>query len=184
MARTCRICASPQREEIDSTIIAGLSLGKIAKQFGLSQAGIARHKTNHLLKAMSAALERRQQRDDEHADELLDELRSLNTKALDILDAAVKSKSPMIALSAIRESRATLVEVAKLTGKLQSGVNVQVNFFQTPAWQNLSRALLKAVENNAELRSIMIQVLGGSIVENGHALPVPMDAEFTPADEE
>lgn len=61
MARTCSICAHPQRRQIEALILENVSNRAISRQFGLSKDSVSRHKAQHLPKvAVQAASEERE----------------------------------------------------------------------------------------------------------------------------
>lgn len=49
MPRACTICAHPDRQEIDSELLAGKSCRSIAGRYGLSKDAINRHLLNHVV---------------------------------------------------------------------------------------------------------------------------------------
>ena len=72
MARTCTICAHPQREEIDQALVAGReALRDIARRFATSKDAVARHRAEHLPAVIAQA---RQQRDQAHVAAVGDEI--------------------------------------------------------------------------------------------------------------
>ena len=48
MPQPCKICNHPLRESIEASIRSGKSINSIAKEHGLLQAGLQRHKVNHM----------------------------------------------------------------------------------------------------------------------------------------
>jgi hypothetical protein len=85
MPRRCTVCDHPQRHGIDEALVTGAPYRSVAKRFALSESLVYRHKSEHvpahLLKAREA---------DEvaQADDLLEQVRNLQTHALDILERA------------------------------------------------------------------------------------------------
>ena len=48
MPRACRVCEDPRREEIDRELVSGRSVPSIAKEVGLPESNIYRHRKDHL----------------------------------------------------------------------------------------------------------------------------------------
>lgn len=47
MAQQCRVCEHPEREAVDAALGAGEPGREVARRFGLTEAGVRRHKANH-----------------------------------------------------------------------------------------------------------------------------------------
>ena len=85
MPRTCTICSHSDLAEIDRVLVAGESFRRIAARFGSSASSLRRHKAEHLPEALaqaSAAAEVIR------GDDLLQQTRDLQAKALEILEKA------------------------------------------------------------------------------------------------
>ncbi len=67
MARTCTICAHPQREVIDTALVTGESLRNLAERFAISAAALHRHRRDHLAEVLAKAKHAQQNRADAHA---------------------------------------------------------------------------------------------------------------------
>ena len=128
MSKTCSICSHSEREAIDQQLVGGMSLRKLAEQTGTSSTALHRHKTDHL---PAALVKGKDAEEVAHGDSLLDQLQSLQSKALGILTKAESTGDFRSALGAIREVRSTLELIAKVTGELRDkGITVVpvVNF--------------------------------------------------------
>jgi hypothetical protein len=65
----CTICAHPERAIVDRLLAAGsLSDRRIARQFGLTRASLARHRKNHLMRAVQRQIQRREREDQSAAE--------------------------------------------------------------------------------------------------------------------
>ncbi len=137
MSRICTVCAHPERRVIDQALVDGASLRGIAGRYGLTDSSVARHKAEHLPQAMAKAQDAAEVA---HGDDLLAEVRSLQARALSILDAAEALGDLKTALAAIRETRGTLELLAKLTGDLQQ--EGTVNIIVNPQWISIRAVLL------------------------------------------
>jgi hypothetical protein len=124
---TCTVCSHAKRNEIERSILDGKSERSIAKQYGLTPASVHRHKENgHIQKRIIKAKEVKEVA---QADTLLDQVKDLSTRALAILSQAEGTGDLRTACSAIREVRATLELLLKVSGELkgdQPVVNVGI----------------------------------------------------------
>jgi hypothetical protein len=78
-----------------------------------------------------------------HADNLLNQVRDLQSRALNILSKAEKTKDWRAATSAIREARGCLELLGKLAGELNE---VQtVNIIVSPQWIELRAVILETL---------------------------------------
>jgi transposase-like protein len=162
MPRRCTVCDHPQRQAIDEILVTGAPYRSVAKRFDLSESSVYRHKTEHLpvhlLKAKEVEAAAR-------ADDLLEQVRNLQTHALDILERAEKAGDLRTALAAISQARGNLELLAKLSGELQQ--EGTVNLHLSPEYLEVRTAILVAVEPYPEAaRAISRAMLG--IEGNGH----------------
>ena len=116
MSRTCTICTHSDLGLIDAALVAGEAYRSVAKRFEASAPAVYRHQQDHLPVALAKAKEAGEVA---HGDSLLDQLQSLQTKALAILARAEAAGDLRTALGAIREVRSTLELVAKITGEMR-----------------------------------------------------------------
>ena len=112
MPRTCTICASPQHQAIDQSLVAGTPYRAVAERFAASPPSVYRHQQGHLPATM---LKAREAHEVAHADGLLAQLQSLQQKTLEILARAAGTGALRSALAALRELRGTVELTAKLT---------------------------------------------------------------------
>ena len=86
MPRACLVCTHPDGEKINLDLTRpGLKVGELSKKYKVSQDSLTRHKANHLVRALVAAVEP----DDLPSDmNLLDQLQNLQAKTLQILRRA------------------------------------------------------------------------------------------------
>ncbi len=59
MPRICTACRHPRRDEIDRLLIDGESVPGIARQFDLTCSALYRHKSEHVMRVLERAVERR-----------------------------------------------------------------------------------------------------------------------------
>jgi transposase-like protein len=124
MSRRCTVCDHPERHGIDAALVGGAPYRSVAKRFGLSKSAVYRHKTEHLpahlLKAREAEVVAR-------ADNLLEQVRTLQAHALDILERAEKAGDLRTALAVISQARGNLELLGKLAGELDERPVVNLN---------------------------------------------------------
>jgi hypothetical protein len=97
MPRRCTVCDHPKRHGIDEALVSGAPYRSVAKRSGLSESAVYRHKTEHL---PAHLLKAREVEEVAQADDLLEQVRILQTHALDILDRAEKAGDLRTALAA------------------------------------------------------------------------------------
>jgi len=126
MPRRCTVCDHPETHSIDQALVTGAPYRSVAKRFGLSDSAVYRHKTEHLPAHLLKAKEAKKvaQADD------LQQVRHLQTNALDILERAEKAGDLRTALAAISQARGNLELLGKLAGELDE--RPVVNLHQPP----------------------------------------------------
>ena len=103
---------------------------------------------------------------DATADDLLAQVRSLQGRALAILDRAEKAGDLRTALGAIREARGNLELLAKLLGELNDAP--QVNILVNPEWVSVRGVLLGALGPYPDARAAVAGALASLGAANGH----------------
>jgi hypothetical protein len=155
LGRQCTICNHPQRLEIDTALASRATYRAIARQYGVSKDALSRHKRNghiaeHIAKAaqkkeikeataLKGVLVGAEEKTVAEAETLLQQVTTLKTRAIAILDNAEKEGTREACL-ALSEVRRTLEFLAKITGELQDGkpaVNVTVNLLQSPEFKQV-----------------------------------------------
>jgi hypothetical protein len=127
MPRTCLVCHSPKRNEIDAALLSGTSYRSIARHFNAPPDSVFRHKRDHLSPALVRAKDAAEILD---ADRLIEHLQSLRQETLDVLAAAKQSRDSQMMLKAIARAEAQLRLAAELLGQLDQmrgmGVGVTI----------------------------------------------------------
>ena len=139
MPRVCTICQHESCADIDAALLAEEPYRSIAKRYGASPSAVLRHR-EHL---PSQLVKAREAEEVTQADTLLEQVRSLQTRALSILDRADDSGDLRTALGAIREARSNLELLGKLAGELQQEGTVNVTL--TPEWLGLRAVVISAL---------------------------------------
>jgi hypothetical protein len=156
------VCDHPERHSIDEVLVTGAPYRSVAKRFALCESAVYRHKTDHL---PAHLLKAREVEEVAQADDLLEQVRNLQSHALDILERAEKAGDLRTALAAISQARGNLELLAKLSGELQQ--EGTVNLHLSPEYLEVRTAILVAVEPYPEAaRAISRAMLG--IEGNGH----------------
>jgi hypothetical protein len=154
MPRRCSVCDHLERHGIDETLVTGAPYRSVAKHFGLSESAVYRHKVDHLpghlLKAKGVAEAAR-------ADDLLDQVRSLQAHALDILERAEKAGDLRTALAAISQARGNLELLGKLAGELDERPVVNLNI--SPQWLELRALIVGALEPHPAAHRAVLRAL-------------------------
>jgi hypothetical protein len=154
MPRRCTACDHPERHSIDEILVTGAPYRSVAKQFELSESAVYRHKTEHLptylLKAREAA-------EVTQADNLLNQVRSLQTHVLDILERAEKAGDLRTALAAISQARGNLELLGKLAGELDERPVVNLNV--SPQWLELRAVIVGALEPHPAAHTAVLRAL-------------------------
>ena len=140
MPRRCTVCDHPETHSIDKTLVTGASYRSVAKRFGLSESAVYRHKTEHL---PAHLLKAREVEELTRADDLLEQVRNLQTRALDILERAEETGELRTALAAISQARGNLELLGKLAGQLDERPVVNLNV--SPEWLELRAVIVGAL---------------------------------------
>jgi hypothetical protein len=126
-----------------------MSLSKVAEKYGISRASLKAHRDNHLSAALQGVKESR--------------LFGPGTKAKDRLEAMIQTAETLLAaarkdgnvgqaLTAVRELRATVELLAKITGELDDRPTTVINLLTTPAWVQARQAIVDALAPFPEAR--------------------------------
>jgi hypothetical protein len=148
MPRRCTVCDHLERHGIDEALVTGAPYRSVAKQFTLSESSVYRHKTEHL---PAHLLKAREVEEVARADDLLEQVRDLQTRAFDILERAEKTGDLRTALAAISQARGNLELLGKLAGELDD--RPVVNVLLSPQWVVIRTTMLEALSAYPEARS-------------------------------
>lgn len=98
MPRACTVCSHPEREAIDRALVEGTPNRRIASHHDVTERAVRNHKANHLPATLAKSQDAREVAE---ADDLLAQVRDLQTRTLAILEAAETVQEHRTALSAI-----------------------------------------------------------------------------------
>ena len=147
MPRTCTICRHAERAAIDSALVERRPFRDIAGQHDVSKSALVRHFDDHLPAKLAMA---KVAAEVVNANSLLDQVTSLRSRAITILDTAEESGDLKTAISAIREARGCVELLGKLAGELQDAPTV--NVFVSAEWLEVQAVILTALEPHADAR--------------------------------
>ncbi len=116
MPASCTICSDTRRDALDTAIVGGLSIRAIARQYEVSRSALTRHaRAGHVPLAMVADVEAREVA---RGQSLTSRAEDLWTRARVILEEA--EGRPTVQLAAVRELRAVVELLGRLTGAFAS----------------------------------------------------------------
>ncbi len=122
MGRRCLACSHAKRKEIDEALLQPRpGFAEMESRYGLSRHVLMRHRDQHLRERLKAAAAIRNQSTSPDMREdldLLSRLQNLVDRADNLLRAAEASGDLRAAAPALKELRATIETVARLTGQL------------------------------------------------------------------
>jgi hypothetical protein len=136
--RRCSICQHNRLERINRALVEGIGFPALVAKYRVSKDALSRHKANHLPATLVKAQEAQEVA---NADDLLEEVRSLQARALTILGRAEGVGDLRTALGAIREARSNLELLAKLVGELDERPQVNVVLIDAQVRAAIIRAL-------------------------------------------
>jgi hypothetical protein len=154
------VCDHPERHSIDEVLVSGTTYRSVAKRFALSESAVYRHKSEHL---PAHLLKAREVEEAARADDLLNQVRNLQTHALDILERAEKAGDLRTALAAISQARGNLELLGKLAGELDERPVVNLNV--SSEWLELRAVIVGALEPHPAAHKAVLRALEG--VGNG-----------------
>ena len=148
--RVCTACASPKRHEIDRALLNREGFAAIARESGVSEDAVKRHKDGgHVIQAIApapAAVQVAQ------AEDLLAQVRALRSKAMGLLIKAEAAGDYRTALAGVKEARACLELLLEVEGELDRRPNVQV-LVAAPAWIAMRTAIKAALARHPHARA-------------------------------
>lgn len=111
MGQTCLVCVSEFRNEMEKKMIRGANLTEMAQEYNISYDSIWKHKENHLPKALSEVLIKK---DLTFKYNLINELEEMMTSAKEIYQRNVDQGKDLLALKCLTESRSVIETYSKI----------------------------------------------------------------------
>jgi hypothetical protein len=115
MPRSCPICDHEDLNEINAALASSERIRTIAERWSVRKTALMRHRNEHL---PFSAIEAKEAEEDAPADDLLDQVRDLQERALATLEEAEEVEELNAALQAIREAKGTLELMTKPLNEL------------------------------------------------------------------
>ena len=162
MPRACSTCQHPERAAIDRALAGGASNRRVAALYGVSEASIRRHKSNHLARKLVLAEKAAVVAE---ADNLLDRLEALQSRTLAILEAAEQERDHRMALAAIAQARRNLEVVGEITKELDRAGTIKLEL--SPEWLQLRGVIVAALAPHPAALDSVRRALEGRV--NGRA---------------
>jgi hypothetical protein len=117
MPRSCPICDHEDLNEINAALASSERIRTIAERWSVRKTALMRHRNEHLPFSAIEAKEAEAE-EDAPADDLLDQVRDLQERALATLEEAEEVEELNAALQAIREAKGTLELMTKPLNEL------------------------------------------------------------------
>ena len=154
MPKRCLVCTHPRREEVDRAIARGEPYAAISRTYSISRHSIERHAKLHLPVVVREAARTQVV---EHGGTILDQVRRLNAKALQLLDEAAAKGRYTGAAAFLKEARELLTLEARLLGELDTRDRVEVHNYLDA--RTLAIRIAKELEDEPELAERVGRVL-------------------------
>jgi hypothetical protein len=143
----CEACDHSDRDQLDVQLARGVGISVVAEAFALPITTVVWHVERHL-----TGVPKKTSTDPR---DLLDDLQYVKTRAENVLQMALESDKPTVALTAIREFRETVMSLAKLTHAEEA---LDPRAF-IPFWNEVKGRIMALAEEHPELRDEMVQAL-------------------------
>ncbi len=150
----CAVCTHEDKDLINQRMLSGLSVRAIAEEFDIGRMAVQRHRQNHLPHEL---VKSKKLKEMEEADELINRIQGLYKKAIELINVAEKDKKYAPAVSAIKEARASLELMAKITGDLKVGNTYNITY--SPQWTNLRQVLVNVLEPYPDIAGKVVSAL-------------------------
>lgn len=168
MSKLCAVCVLPAktRDAIDRALVSGKTYKKISERFKrrVSTFALYRHRKHLLPKDL---VRQAPPPKPEVATNLLDRVESLINESRGIAEAAKRGEQWVAASAALREVRACLELLGKLTGQLSSGINI--NFSHGNFSEDQLTAFFDSIRKKPDTMALFFRLLDERI---GHRPPV------------
>jgi coenzyme F420-reducing hydrogenase alpha subunit len=115
MPRTCSVCDHNDLSEINAALASNEPLRTIADRWSVSKTALIRHRNQHL---PVSQLKAKEAEEGARTDDLFEQVRDLQERALATLDRAEQTEELSAALEAIREAKSNLELLARLLDEL------------------------------------------------------------------
>ena len=160
MPRRCTVCDHDEHHAINVALVQRDSYRNIAERYGLSVSALSRHTKEHLPKLLVKA---RDAVEVAEADSLLARIEALQSKTIDALEAVEEERNYPVLLGAVREARANLELIGRVTKELEATPTLNIHL--NPEWVELRTVIVTALEPHPAARDAVVRAIEG--VSNG-----------------
>jgi hypothetical protein len=150
--QTCSICSHADRLQIEASLVAGMPLRNIAKQFSCSVTALHRHKSNCLKSAIQAVQEEQIEQSGWTA---LSEMEWLRRQAHLIYTDVRSGKDHRTSLQALGEMRKQTELYSELTGELDRSTHIELH----QEWVNIRELVFQALAPFPDARVAVAKAL-------------------------
>jgi hypothetical protein len=162
----CSVCAHTARSEIDAAIVGGVrTVSDLARTYGMSRQAIMRHRDNHMVADIKAAIAR--QAEDgalERGGSILDQMLALTAEARDVLRKAKGTNDLRLIMGAIERVGVMLERQAKLEGLIGNGDVTNINITHND-FRQLQVNIVAALEPFPDAKRAVLAALGGPTID-------------------
>ncbi len=152
MPQTCSICNHSDRLQIEASLIAGMPLRDIARQFSVSKDSVARHKRNCMQPAITAV---QAKQEEQSAWTALSEMEWMREQARLIYTDVRNDRDHRTSLQALGELRKQTELYSELTGELDRSTHVELH----QEWVNMREIIFQALAPFPEARIAVARAL-------------------------
>jgi hypothetical protein len=162
MPRRCTVCDHDEGHAINVALVSRDPYRQIASRYGVSTGALQRHSQEHIPKLLAKAKEAVEVAE---AGDLLSRIEALQSRTLAVLEAVEDTDNYGARLAAIREARANLELIGRVTKELESGPTF--NLYLSPQWLELRATLVRALDAYPDARESVLSAIEGASNGNG-----------------
>ena len=163
----CQVCGSKQQAEINAALVAGKpSLRKLAQVYKIGVMSLSAHRKNHLSPSLVAV----------HVDPTtttktaISRVEGIIARLENYIATAEKAGLSAQALASVRELRATVELLAKLSGELDERPTLTLNLSTTREWVDTRTIILTTLQDYPDaLRALADRLTMLAPPANGHS---------------
>lgn len=164
----CQVCGSGQQAEINAALVAGKpTLRRLSTVYGIGEMSLSAHRKNHLSPALVAV----------HVDPAtttktaISRVEGIIARLENYIETAEKAGLSAQALASVRELRATVELLAKLSGELDERPVLTLNLATTKEWVDTRTIILTTLQDYPDaLRALADRLAMLAPPANGHVL--------------
>ena len=154
MSRTCTVCRHPDRPAIDQAMVNRRPFRDIARHFGVSKDAAVRHHDACLPETLAKA---QAATETARADDLLEQVKALRSKALALLLKAEQAGDLRTALTGVRTALACLELLAEMSAQIDR--RPVVNLLVSPEWLTVRTTLIRTLASYPEAKTAVASAL-------------------------